>query len=360
MKQEQEFDPETGKVKLSSTYKQGDEKQPESTNIYADGKLTESRKKTKDGEKITRYRPDGSLYSEKTPNQDLIYDRDGRVKEKRYLNEDHVKVTERYNEDGSLYTKEVYTDSQASELKERTVYNKDGSEYIKTAYGKNGEIVDYTKNPRIGGKRYDNFSEKKLDGKISTKFKQGKAGTCYIASTVQSFMLTKEGKKIINDSLEYDPQTETSTVNFKGAKKRYSFSKDEVKKAMGRLGTGDPDFTVLVMGYEKYRSENLGRVVDGGLGNEVMFALCGNKGENNLVEGFGTMRINGNLLDKLQAKLAAGNAVVTAGTPIADENTEFSKKDEKAGFVNNHAYCVSKITDKYVYVINPTDQKLSK
>lgn len=314
----------------------------------------------------TSYRKDGTKYSESV-NEDIAafrqlseikFGRNGKdIVQKTYKNENGEVLKERYS-DGILYVKEVAAKIDGKRkpvLKERIVFNKDGSEYLHTTYGEKGEILDYVKNQRIGKKNYDKFSEKKLDGKIDTSFKQGKAGTCYIASTVQSFLLSDVGKECINESLEYDEKTELSKVKLQGAKKEYTFTKDEIKKAMGRLGTGDPDFTALIMGYEKYRTEELGKVVDGGLGDEVAKALTGKETESNLF--FMPIPMDNKLLDKLQKKLETKKTAVTVGTPPEDVDFEFSKKEEKAGFMESHSYAVKEITDKNVTVINPNTQK---
>lgn len=370
-----DFDPTDGLRIVKENESRTDDKKdsPEKTErkYRKDGTLYSETTKTTDenlNEKyaINYYRPDGSVYSKGLYKdaytidtvEETKYDRKGNISEKKYIDKNGYLITERYKK-GKTAVREISLDSSPNSLKERTIYNKDGSVYLYTKYGKKGAVEDYQKGEKLSGKKFNRFNGSNLNGRIDTSFKQGKSGTCYIASAVQSFLLTEKGKEYLDDCLDYDEKTDTETIKFKDSDKTYTYSKEEIKKGMGRLGSGDPDFTALVMAFEQRRSENQGRIVDGGFGSEVMKSLTGTEGETNMFFGM-VMKMTDKTLDNMKKSLDDGHCAITAGTHPPSPDTEFSTKDQKAGFVNLHSYAVEKITDTHVYVINPTNQKTMK
>lgn len=387
LKKTTEYDPSTQKISQEKLYEGGET--PYQETIFGssmstvtklkndepiesivkrnDGTLKSATNQNEEGNfDITVYRKDGSVYTKGVYKdyyetflvEETKYDNDGNIEGKTYHDDTNQIVNERY-QDGILRVVDKTDARRNSKLNERTVYNKDGSVYFKTKYGSNGEVIDFVKNKNTGDPDYDEFKEKRLNGKIDNRFEQGQSGHCYVASTLQSFLNTEKGKAIIDKSIDTDKKSGMSKITFSGMDKPYEFTKDEIKEAMGRLGTGDPDFTALLLGYEKYRSEKMGKTIDNGFGNEVMKALCGNEGDSNLVFGMPT-NITNKTLDDLQANLKKGNFAIVVNTPPQSVDTEFSKEENKKGFVNSHSYSLKEITDKDVFVINPTDQKTVK
>lgn len=157
--------------------------------------------------------------------------------------------------------------------------------------------------------------------------------------------------------MSYDKENDVSTVKFLGAKKEYKFSSSDIKEAMGRLSTGDPDFAALLLGYEKYRAQSKSKVVDSGFSTEVFKALCGKEGESNVMFGMIVQNIDNKVLDNMSKNLHTGNYAITVHTFADTVDTEFSEEDKKAGLINSHAYSLKNITDSEVTVINPLTQK---
>ena len=342
--------------------------EPEETTVYRkDGSIEQkTTPQIIEGEKryqSSTFREDGTLFSSGIyadsyaifPIEQTEYSFDGKtIDAKEYTVNNNSVHRERYDAKGNLRVKEIY-DRTGRSLEERIIYDPKGEEFIRTQYGANGEITHYEKNENSVANLP--FKEKLLNGKIDTSFKQGLAGTCYIASTIKSLLETETGRQVLANSIKYDETSETSTIMFHGVQKEYSFTKEEIEKAMGRLGTGDPDFTAFLLGYEKYRTEELNRPIDGGLGSEVLDALLGTQGETNILFGSVTVTMTNETLDKLQKDLETKEMVITAGTPPKDIRTEFSEKDNKMGLLNSHAYAIKQITNDSVVLIEPGKDK---
>ena len=342
--------------------------EPEETTVYRKDGTIEQKIEPQiiNGEKkyqSTTFREDGTLYSSGIyadsyaifPIEQTEYSFDGKtIDAKEYTVNNNSVHRERYDEKGNLRVKEIY-DRTGRTLEERTIYDQKGEEFIRTQYGVNGEITHYEKNKNSTANLP--FQEKLLNGKIDTSFKQGLAGTCYIASTIKSLLETETGRQVLANSIKYDETSGTSTIMFHGVQKEYSFTKEEIEKAMGRLGTGDPDFTAFLLGYEKYRTEELQRAIDGGLGSEVIEALLGTQGETNVMFGSMTITITNETLDKLQKDMENSDILITAGTPPKDIRTEFTEKDNKMGLLNSHAYAIKQITNESVVLIEPGKDK---
>ena len=312
----------------------------------------------------TIYRKDGSIYSQGLYSdvyanfviKEQKYAKDGKsIEYKKYKNEEGNIVLEKYNSKGEIKRKEIY-DSQAKKMLERSVYDSEGNLFIYTKYDLDGKIIDYKKN--VESSLNEKFNEKLLNGRIDTSFKQGYAGTCYLASTVKSFLKTKSGRNILRETLSFDEESKVEAVKFKWLNKEYKFSQDEIEKAMGRLGNGDPDFTAFLLGYEKYRTEEKQKVVDGAPVYEVLNLFTGKENETNIIWGMRTP-ITEDVLDHLQKKMETTDMAIIAATPYSSVDTEFSEKDIKQGFMNSHAYSVVAITDDSVELIEPnTDKKI--
>lgn len=387
-----DFDKTDGEITAESFYENGSEK-PVRKKMYEPNKTIEMRLLDGEPEEITVYRKDGSIAEHTEPIQhngekhylNTIYRQDGTiysqgifadsyasfvienkkytydgttVDSKEYLGNDNKIHNERYSMNGQARVKEIYN-ANGSRLLERTIFDKEGQIFIQTQYDSEGRITNYIKNDKSSS--CSGFQEKLLNGEIDTSFKQGYAGTCYIASTIKGLLETEQGKKILDDAMDYDSTTQTSTIRLKGKNKNYTFNftKNEIEKAMDRLGTGDPDFTAFLLGYEQYRIEERHSPVDGGLGTEVMYSLTGNEGESNILFGTLVNPITDDTLDYLQNKLQTTPTVITAGTPGENVDTEFSQEDKEKGLANSHSYTITQITSDSVHILEPVhDRKI--
>ncbi len=342
----------------------------DSKNVYRkNGQPAELTKKsmTNAGERVFVnyiFRQDGSLYQEsiyptddfENPSLSIKYASNGKKPELISRKEEDGRFSvEEFHKNSKPYVKTYYEDNSKKIMRERLVYDQNGEEYLHTFYDKNGKLTDFTKNTEKDA----NFDESHLNGRLDTWFKQGKSGICYIASPIKSMLLTEAGQKIIDDSLNYDETTQTGKVQLKGISREYSFKKDEIKESMGRLGTGDPDFTLLVMGYEKYREEFQHKPVDGGRSDEFLKVLTGKDCVTNYNFGIAEP-LTDKSLNYLEKMLNSKNCVITTGTPEESEENEFSSKNKRQGLMPEHSYAVTKIDEKFVWLIEPTSNKKIK
>lgn len=146
-------------------------------------------------------------------------------------------------------------------------------------------------------------SKLKIDGKID-KFSQSKdvTGDCWLLAGLEALSGTKNGAKIIKDSIAQDKDGNV-TVTLKGVGEKYTFTPKEISDAASRLSTGDDDVRVIEMAVEQHRlktnkltkdkiiiqSEGLNRSLsnrlcgnskislDGGTQDETFFLLTGEK-----------------------------------------------------------------------------------
>jgi len=313
---------------------------------------------------LTEYREDGSIYKngeyrdfwrQREINEEIL-DRDGHAKSKLFKNEQGDFVSQRFNSDGSIFVEEIM--DARKQIKSRTVFNSDGSKYFSVEYNEKGKIIDFQKYKNTDNKKHDKFKEKKLNGKIDTKYDQGYTGICYFASTIKSLQLTTEGTKILDDALDYDTNTGISTVKFTGANKTYTFSKEEIKKAMGRLGTGDPDFTALALAWEQYRTEEHSQVADGGYSSQVLQALIGKESKTNaLPMGLGYTQMTDKDFEQFSKILSTKSGIITVMSLPENVDTEMTTKDNKKGLTNNHMCSLIAVNKKHVIIFDPKKGK---
>ena len=339
----------------------------ESTETRKNGTIKSTTKQLENGDfEVVVYRENGSVYSKSIYKDfyqvflmdEVRYDEDGNIANKIYRNEEGQMVNEGYK-DGKIYLKDQTDGMSVTQLEERTVYNKDGSIYIHTKYASDGSITESQKNKRTDDPDYDKFYKENLDGDFDDGFVQGMSGSCYFVSTIQSLLNTEKGREVLKNSIDYDKEKGLVTIKFLGAEKEYTFSEQEIQEATGRLSSGDPDFAALSLGYEKYRAEAQGKVIDGGFPTEVMKALTGDEGTSNIIFGV-AMPIDKKMLDTMAKNLLTGNHAMVVNTVESSVDTEFSKEDKALGLENSHAYSLKDIDDDFVYVTNPSTQKTIK
>jgi len=293
---------------------------------------------------------------EKKPFFENKYDKNGTYVQNRKYQFDFGYVQfEKLRKDGTVAISESYSKWDMDNIRGRTVFNKDGSVYLQVTYNHENKIIDFKKNTN------GDFDSTSLNGKIDTTFGQGKTGICYIASTVKEMVDTPLGFQIVDDALDYNEETQTGTVDFKGLGVKYSFSKQEIIDAMDRLGTGDPDFTLLALGYEKYREEN-NLPVDSGTGYEIVYALTGKRCESNIYRDK-----NGNaffylgkpdlFLDEISKVLSKENGIVVLGPYPDSLGHEFTEEDKERGLSPSHAYSVTKIENGNLYLNEPNSNQ---
>lgn len=178
-------------------------------------------------------------------------------------NEDHeviadgVFIKERFEGNRRLkevYSTKIYGFRPYDEIVSRVIYEND-DELIRTDY-KNKKVINFTDNRAPEEKPI--FDKTKLNGKFDNLVRQGFSGVCYMVGITNS-MISSENKENLQDldnCVSYDKERGIGTVIFKGLNRTYSFPIAEIEKHMARLGTEDPDFPLMALGYEQYLLED--------------------------------------------------------------------------------------------------------
>jgi len=309
----------------------------------------------------TIYRSDGSIYEEsefdniKNPNYTSIisYSRDGRITQRlSFDRENGYYINKNYDSDGSVFCEENLDLDQR--LRKRTIYNTDGSIYLFVEYDNKGKIVNYEKYTNKDNVHHDKFDPRLLDGNIDKNFTQGYTGICYLAATVRGMLETEQGKLLLNETVvNYDEETSTHNITLPGANKVYQFSKEETIKAMGRIGTTDPDFTAFALAWEQYITETESRSSDFGHTTGVMKALTGKNTQSNFMGGF-CVGIDNNDINRFERLIADKKAFITVSTPPESVYTEPTIEERRKGIKNNHLYTVLAIDENNITLFDPT------
>ncbi len=252
--------------------------------------------------------------------------------------------------------------NEDKEIRSKVVYDSEYNELIRTDY-ENKKVVNFVDNR----KNKPDFDKTKLNGKFDNPIKQGASGVCYIVGIVNSMILSKNNNNLedLNDCVSYDKEKGIGTVTFKGLNKTYSFPASEIEKHMTRLGTEDPDFPLLALGYEQFLLENDGdnteahakneeqflgminlsklpsksKTIDGGSPSDFYFAITGKE----MIQE----KLTEESFNKAKDSLNNGG-VVNACTVSSDINDEIA---------NNHNYSVLNIDDKNVTLYEPNEGK---
>lgn len=252
--------------------------------------------------------------------------------------------------------------NEDKEIRSKVVYDSEYNELIRTDY-ENKKVVNFVDNR----KNKPDFDKTKLNGKFDNPIKQGASGVCYIVGIVNSMILSKNNNNLedLNDCVSYDKEKGIGTVTFKGLNKTYSFPASEIEKHMTRLGTEDPDFPLLALGYEQFLLEDDGdnteahakneeqflgminlsklppksKTIDGGSPSDFYFAITGKE----MIQE----KLTEESFNKAKDSLNNGG-VVNACTVSSDINDEIA---------NNHNYSVLNIDDKNVTLYEPNEGK---
>ena len=240
--------------------------------------------------------------------------------------------------------------NEEKEIRSKVVYDSEYNELIRTDY-ENKKVVNFVDNR----KNKPDFDKTKLNGKFDNPIKQGASGVCYIVGIVNSMILSKNNNNLedLNDCVSYDKEKGIGTVTFKGLNKTYSFPASEIEKHMTRLGTEDPDFPLLALGYEQFLLEDDGdnidhdieaqaknaKTIDGGSPSDFYFAITGKE----MIQE----KLTKESFNKAKDSLNNGG-VVNACTVSSDINDEIA---------NNHNYSVLNIDDKNVTLYEPNEGK---
>lgn len=238
-------------------------------------------------------------------------------------------------------------------------------------HGEGYEISAYN-NPisrGIGSIFGGNFDSK--DGKIDDS-KQGATGDCWLLSGVNAINYTDEGKKCIEDALEY--KDGYTIVHFKGGAGDYVVTDEEILATRGttQYSSGDMDMVILEIAVEKFRND----VANGNVTFDYHSgAYVSDVPENNSSAGFpfiSKSAVNGGHEAQLMYlltgkkpvdyvyyeeyedylnKLNEGDAAITFGVPskLYDINGKKIYNGEP------HAFAVKAFDGENVTIVNPWD-----
>ena len=329
-----------------------------------DGTISKKDHSISNVDEESNYDESGKLTSKTTT---LYSGEDENVKEKTF-------IKERFEGDNSCketYDIKYYGFHKEKEISSRVVYDSENNEFIRTDY-ENKKVVNFTDNRKQENKPI--FDRKKLNGKFDNPVKQGLSGVCYMVGIANSMILSnnKDNLEALNNCVSYDKKKGIGTVTFKGLNKTYSFPASDIEKHMARLGTEDPDFPLLALGYEQFLLEDDGdnidhdieaqaknaknegqrqgvkmlsemapksKTIDAGSPSDFYFAITGKEMIKN--------EMSDEAFNKAKDSLNNGG-VVNACTIPSDINDEF---------VNNHNYSVLKIDDENVTLYEPNEGK---
>lgn len=234
---------------------------------------------------------------------------------------------------------------------------------------------------------YNKIISKKLDGKFSN-VKQGQQEDSWLLSGLKSFAGTKQGKKLIRESM--CPTDDGVKFRFKGVNKEYRVSKSEIKSAIREYHTffdengkvkgykknyssGDGDVLAFELAFKKYQEDlRCGRIM-----SNSKLPKCANQFSSNdnlsqtelsqfyyFMTGKEPTEITNNLLSideksKLDNFISSFNTNkdnMAAGFTFKDDGTGTTKVKTKfksdVEFSTEKTYAIKKITDKYVTFID--------
>lgn len=201
--------------------------------------------------------------------------------------------------------------------------------------------------------------------KIDEDFSQGKTGDCWFLATIESLRNNPKGRQILNSMITKNSDG-SYTVKFKGADKAYTITPLEFFCSNlfmgGELGNnksfGDDDVQLLELAAKKHFKYT---GISGGNPATAFKLLLGKGSLKNDARTF----LNIPAPYKLKKILNNPHIAVTASTsPVSTVVGDIlslvtgkndNNNDYREEIFNSHAYAVTGMDDKYVYIKNPHD-----
>lgn len=260
-----------------------------------------------------------------------------------YIYKDKTKETTLKN----VKTNDTVTNYDApGELNDKTVTSKHNSNGTKTVTTETiGKVttLEFDEKGKNVSKKIDLKFD--TDGKIDD-FKQMGYGDCWLLASLNALKDTDIGTKLIKESVVHKSNGDI-TINLKGVKKSYTFTPEEVvqainngKKSGKRYSEGDVDVVLFELAVQKFRRED-NRDLNSGTMDEGFKILTG---VSSLVSVFGIAEPF--MLDA-KKKNPEKYALIAAF-----EGPDYSVSYD---IENQHAYSISRVDDKNVYIVNPHD-----
>lgn len=296
--------------------------------------------KLKDGSTIVIKRDEkGNIISK----QETSKISDDEQKSVTYVYKDKTKETTIKN----VKTNDTVTNYDApGELNDKTVTSKHNSNGTKTVTTETiGKVttLEFDEKGKNVGKKIDLKFD--TDGKIDD-FKQMGYGDCWLLASLNALKDTVIGSKLIKESVIHKSNGDI-TINLKGVKKSYTFTPEEIVQAINdgkkigkRYSEGDIDVVLFELAVQRFRKED-NRDLNSGTMDEGFKILTG---KSSMMSFFGIAEPF--MLDA-KKKNPEKYALIAAF-----EGPDYSVSYD---IENQHAYSISRVDDKNVYIVNPHD-----
>jgi len=215
---------------------------------------------------------------------------------------------------------------------------------------------------RLGGRNRLEFKHPKTvispNGKFDRYFKQGRTGDCWLLSGLISMInhdkrFGEDGTQILSNIISINENGDY-IVNFKGADKQYTVTKDELKKNK-HLAVGDGDVRVLELAVDKYLKEISYALeyTENGIHVDLNDNMTGLLFElilgNFEIEYYDENKHDFNESDKIYS-FSVGPFVNSA---ILEKAGEYVHGNKEIDISLSHGYSITSSDEKYIYVINP-------
>ena len=210
----------------------------------------------------------------------------------------------------------------------------------------------------------DNAVEYNLNGKIDKNFKQGNTGDCWLLASIKLLSRSSKGLKILNDSIHID-KNGNAIVHLQGVDKTYKISRKEIENSK-ELSTGDSDVRAIEIAvnrylHDTYRQTGEGKAsIEGGFEYKAYEILTGQDGRS-FFEKFFNEDPQRDIDDDIIEKIKKSNILACASSHPFMDNVKSDSfavdvlSGKKVKLYSHHAYTISKVTNKEVFLINPWD-----
>ena len=192
----------------------------------------------------------------------------------------------------------------------------------------------------------------KPNTKIDKDFSQGQTGDCWLLASIAAIKRSPKGQRILDNTIK-DNGDGTYTVKFKGTDKEYTVSALEIMSKED-YADGDLDARILEIAANKHYIEG---IYGGNPANALELLLGSGDRWINILRNYSPKPNK----EKIAKLLKNPNIVITASiNPLSKlfgivMNSVDDKEEYKEDIAVAHAYAITGIDDKNIYLINPWD-----
>lgn len=278
-----------------------------------------------------------------------------------FIYADEKKIKSNYDENGRFLGVEILTKNVEKNKSLSIKRNQNGNIDVEEKTVGKSITTSYSQQKEILNKKLEvHYNSDNTVGNT----RQRDIGECWVLSGVNALRDTKEGAKIIKDSITHNDDG-SITVKLKGLKKSYTYSAEQIvagkynnDKNQKFASGDDADMRVLELAFADYRRSiipSFGNKImekldmptkkdplNGGYMAEALFVLTG------VVPKVGRIQSSKDKL--LEQKMNNPESIAL--------DVDFKKDDKeiKDGTITDgHAYSIKRVTKDTVYVVNPWD-----